>query len=91
MRSNVCVMKKNMVVITSFYYNMSRFIALSDDEWCHKFLGMAKGHHLISLGGFMRFWGYVFIVTTIFIWLFKDEEHVRSLFSFSVREKERKR
>eukprot|EP01035_Chromulina_nebulosa_P038169 gene38169-51547_t len=51
------------------------FIALSDDEWCHKFLGMNKGHHLISLGGFMRFWGYVFIVTTVIIWLFKDEEN----------------
>jgi hypothetical protein len=64
---------------------MLRFIALSDPTWCHKRLGLPKDTPLISLAGFMRFWGYVFIVTTIVIWLFKDEERARSFFSFSVR------
>ncbi|KAJ1432975.1 acetyl-coenzyme A transporter 1-domain-containing protein [Ochromonadaceae sp. CCMP2298] len=49
------------------------FIALSDAKWCHVFLGI-NGGPLIDLPTFMEFWGYVFILTTIFIWVFKREE-----------------
>jgi PAT family acetyl-CoA transporter-like MFS transporter 1 len=33
---------------------------------------------LVSLGGFVQFWGWVFIVTTVYVWVFKPEhaEHM---------------
>lgn len=50
------------------------FIALSDANWCHRYLGMQAGQSLLSLAGFMHFWGYVFVVTTLCVWLFKPED-----------------
>jgi PAT family acetyl-CoA transporter-like MFS transporter 1 len=62
------------------------FIALSDPLWCHRWLGMEEGLALVTLAGFMEFWGYVFIITTIVVWAFKKEdveyaegEHVEGL------------
>eukprot|EP01034_Spumella_vulgaris_P021379 gene21379-27409_t len=52
------------------------FIALSDAHWCHKYLGMEQGTSLITLAGFMHFWGYVFLITTLGVWIFKTEEPV---------------
>lgn len=49
------------------------FIALSDARWCHKYLGVNTGG-LVTLPDFMHFWGYVFIVVTVFIAVFKKEE-----------------
>lgn len=49
------------------------FIALSDEKWCHRFLGLPEGQKLLTLSGFMVFWGYVFIVTTLLVWFFKKE------------------
>jgi PAT family acetyl-CoA transporter-like MFS transporter 1 len=49
------------------------FIALSDSRWCHKYLGVNTGG-LVTLPDFMHFWGYVFIVVTAFIAVFKKEE-----------------
>lgn len=49
------------------------FIALSDPHWCHRFLGLPKGEYLLSLPGFMRYWGWVFIVvTTLVAWLKRE-------------------
>jgi PAT family acetyl-CoA transporter-like MFS transporter 1 len=53
------------------------FIALSDARWCHNYLGI-NGGGLVTLPAFMQFWGYVFIVVTLLIWLFKKEEPVDS-------------
>jgi MFS transporter, PAT family, solute carrier family 33 (acetyl-CoA transportor), member 1 len=52
------------------------FIALSDEKWCHKHLGITASGGLITLPGFMLFWGYVFVIVTVLIWLFKKEEPV---------------
>lgn len=51
------------------------FIALSDARWCHTYLGV-NGGGLVTLPGFMQFWGYVFILVTVVIWVFKREEPV---------------
>lgn len=48
------------------------FIALSDRRWCRTYLGYDGA--LITLAEFMRFWGYVFLVTTFGLWAFKKEE-----------------
>ena len=51
------------------------FIALSDARWCHLYLGYNEGG-LVTLPDFMHFWGYVFVIVTIFITLFKKEEAI---------------
>eukprot|EP01032_Pedospumella_encystans_P010456 gene10456-12216_t len=61
-------------VIGVFIANQG-FIALSDARWCHKYLGV-NGGGLVTLPQFMQFWGYVFVVVTIFIGIFKHEEPV---------------
>jgi MFS transporter, PAT family, solute carrier family 33 (acetyl-CoA transportor), member 1 len=49
------------------------FIALSDTHWCHRFLGMPKGEYLLSLPGFMRYWGWIFLIVTVFVAVLKKE------------------
>ena len=49
------------------------FIALSDPKWCHNYLGLTDNTSLVTLDSFMHFWGYVFIITTIWLWFFKKE------------------
>lgn len=49
------------------------YIALSDPHWCQRFLGMTNGQVLVSLQGFMVYWGWVFIVVTILVGWFKKE------------------
>jgi len=51
------------------------FIALSDVRWCARFLHpfVSENKAMVSLGGFMNFWGYIFIVTTFVVWIFKSE------------------
>jgi PAT family acetyl-CoA transporter-like MFS transporter 1 len=48
-------------------------IALSDETWCNRFLGTPKGYQLVSLAEFLQFWGVVFVVITIGIWVMKKE------------------
>eukprot|EP01039_Chlorochromonas_danica_P010761 gene10764-11960_t len=50
------------------------FLALSDEMWCKRFLGMPP---VISLSGFISFWGYVFLLTTVFICFFKKESEIQ--------------
>jgi len=52
------------------------FIALSDEDWCHRFLGVEQGTTFVTLSGFMKFWGIVFLVTTLVIWFFKSESPI---------------
>ena len=37
-------------------------------------MGLAEGMSLVTLAGFMSFWGYVFIITTLIVWIFKKED-----------------
>jgi PAT family acetyl-CoA transporter-like MFS transporter 1 len=50
------------------------FIALSDAKWCHRYLGTAVGVILVSLSGFMRLFGWTFIISTIILTIFKKEK-----------------
>ena len=56
-----------------FFMANQGFIALSDPVWCGRFLAMDEGKALVTLAQFMRFWGVVFIATTLIIWVFKRE------------------
>lgn len=47
---------------------------MSDAKWCHRYLGTAQGVTLLSLSGFMHFFGYFFIVSTLVLTIFKVEK-----------------
>ena len=49
------------------------FIALSDPVWCAKYLGVQTTTGVVTLAGFMSFWGWVLILVTIFLAIFKTE------------------
>ena len=57
-------------------YLCQGFIALNDAKWCHAHLGLAKGQALVDLSSFMHFWGWIFILATIFIFVGKEEREV---------------
>mmetsp|Transcript_16032 Transcript_16032/g.48961 ORF Transcript_16032/g.48961 Transcript_16032/m.48961 type:complete len:453 (-) Transcript_16032:315-1673(-) len=51
------------------------FLALNDADTCNRYLRFEPlDEGIISLGGFMAFWGYVFIFTTLYVMFFKREE-----------------
>lgn len=60
--------------LLGFFMANQGFIALSDPLWCHRMLGMEEGTALVTLAGFMEFWGFVFIITTIVVAVFKKED-----------------
>lgn len=57
-----------------FFVANQGFIALSDETWCRRHLGLPEGEVFLELAGFMEFWGWVFIVTTFLVWIFKSEK-----------------
>lgn len=75
-RKNVGYASMCNAVGQSFGYFLANqgFIALSDPTWCKRFLGMTNNATLVNLPGFMQFWGVVFLVTTLFIWVGKTEK-----------------
>jgi PAT family acetyl-CoA transporter-like MFS transporter 1 len=52
------------------------FLALSDATWCHRFLGLPMGETMVTLAGFMRAGGWVFVITTFLLFLFKKERPI---------------
>lgn len=57
--------------VLGFFFANQGFIVLSDQKWCHKFLGLSDP--LFDLASFMTFWGAVFIILTLLVWAFKTE------------------
>ncbi len=57
-----------------FFLSNQGFIAFSDPHWCHTFLGLSKGTTLVSLSSLMSIAGWIFVIVTVLIWLFKTEE-----------------
>lgn len=56
-----------------FFIANQGFTALSDPIWCRRFLGL-RNASVISLAGFMRVGGWIFIITTIAVWFGKIEK-----------------
>ncbi len=50
------------------------FIALSDPVWCSKYLNIDTTSGLVSLASFVSFWGWILIIVTILLAIFKSED-----------------
>lgn len=57
--------------VLGFFFANQGFIVLSDQKWCQKFLSLDLP--LFDLSSFMCFWGVVFVVLTILVWIFQSE------------------
>jgi len=56
-----------------FFLANQGFIALSDATWCHRYLGTEEGQSVATLSGFMTICGWVFVILTVLITVFKTE------------------
>ena len=56
-----------------FFMANQGFIALSDADWCQRFLGTPEGYAAVSLSSFMATAGWVFLVVTALITFLKKE------------------
>jgi PAT family acetyl-CoA transporter-like MFS transporter 1 len=57
-----------------FFLGYVVFLALESPEFCNTYLrSEPKPEGLVTLSDFMFFWGWVFLITTTFIWWFKWE------------------
>ncbi|XP_077998439.1 acetyl-coenzyme A transporter 1-like [Glandiceps talaboti] len=51
------------------------FLALESPDICNKyFRSEPQPHGIVTLAGFLYFWGFVFLITTTFVWWFKREK-----------------
>lgn len=60
--------------LLGYFISNQGFIALSDSLWCKRFLGMDGTTGLVTLHSFMAFFGWVFLIVTGLVWLFKGEK-----------------
>ncbi|KAH7621278.1 hypothetical protein Ndes2526B_g03619 [Nannochloris sp. 'desiccata'] len=60
-----------------YFTSFTVFLALSDPEFCSSYLGTAPGVPMVTLSGYMQFWGYVYLVVTAAVALFKNENSSR--------------
>lgn len=56
-----------------YFTSFTVFLALSDPDFCSSYLGTPPGVPLVTLAGYMRFWGYVYLVVTAAVAVFKPE------------------
>jgi PAT family acetyl-CoA transporter-like MFS transporter 1 len=67
----------NVGQIIGIFLANQGFIALSDPIWCKEYipdyLNLDTSNGLVTLAGFINFWGWFLIVVTIFLTFFKTE------------------
>ncbi len=59
-----------------YFMSFTIFLALNDPSFCTKWLGSAG--ELVTLGGYLFWWGWVYVVVTVVIALFKKEGRTAS-------------
>lgn len=61
-----------------YFASFTVFLALNDASFCNKYLRSEPNvHGLLRLSGYMRFWGWVYLVVTALLVLFKREVNFR--------------
>ena len=64
---------------TGYFLSFTVFLAFNSPEFANKYfrsVPMDKG--LVSLGGYLKFWGWMYIFVTIWLARYKKEEQTRS-------------
>lgn len=56
-----------------YFTSFTVFLALSDPGFCSSYLGTPDGVPVVTLSGYMQFWGYVYLLVTAAVAVFKPE------------------
>lgn len=57
-----------------YFASFTVFLALNDASFCNRYLRAEQSSYgIIRLGGYMRFWGWVYIVVTLLLLVCKRE------------------
>ncbi|KFM71244.1 Acetyl-coenzyme A transporter 1, partial [Stegodyphus mimosarum] len=63
------------------------FLALESADFCNKYLrSVPQPEGLVTLSGFLKFWGFVFFITTSLILIFKKEKEERVPEMFGIKD-----
>lgn len=57
-----------------YFSSFTVFLALNDPSFCSKYLGSPSGQGLVSLHGYLRFWGWLYLLITVAVALLKKEK-----------------
>jgi len=58
-----------------YFLSYVGFLALNNPETCNKyFRSEPSTEGLVSLGGFIGFWGWAFLIVTVLVWFLKSEK-----------------
>ncbi|XP_078617067.1 acetyl-coenzyme A transporter 1-like [Branchiostoma floridae x Branchiostoma japonicum] len=61
-----------------YFLGFVLFLALESADFCNKYLrSEPQTEGIMTLAGFLYFWGIVFLVTTTLVWIFKREREPR--------------
>ncbi|MEW5299058.1 MAG: hypothetical protein WDW36_002107 [Sanguina aurantia] len=74
---------------SGYFTSFTVFLALSNAEFCNTYLRGSGGfagllhlqpsdHGMVTLAGYLRFWGWLFAATTVLLALFKREDNASS-------------
>lgn len=63
----------NIGQIIGIFLANQGFIALSDPIWCRNYLGIESENGIVTLAGFINFWGWFLIIVTVLLTIFKAE------------------
>lgn len=70
-----------------FFVAYVGFLAFHDPATCNAyFRSKPQDQGMIGLPGFMNFWGWVMVITTLGVWFFKQEKHDYSVDKLSIKE-----
>ncbi|XP_048250112.1 acetyl-coenzyme A transporter 1-like [Haliotis rufescens] len=60
---------------TGYFLGNVLFLALESPEFCNNYLrSVPQAQGLVTLSGFLTFWGVVFFITTTLVWVLKQEK-----------------
>ena len=69
-----------------YFTSFTVFLALNDADFCNRYFrpkADASREGILLLREYMRFWGLVYFVITVCVWLFKREDNFTTVGRFS--------
>ena len=68
-----------------YFVSYTKFLALNSPEFCNSYLrSTPQSVGIVSLSGYLRFWGIVYLIVTVLLALFKHEEEIEHAHHLSV-------
>jgi MFS transporter, PAT family, solute carrier family 33 (acetyl-CoA transportor), member 1 len=64
---------------TGYFLSFTVFLAFASPEFANKyFRSVPADEGLVTLGGYLKFWGWMYLIVTVWLAKFKKEEKTRT-------------